>query len=434
MAAGVSMAVSSGSGSGSGSGSASGSGSSIGMGADIGVGVGARAGIGSDAPVLLAWARSAVQPRGGALAHLAAHEIGAPVVQALLARSGIAASAVDTVVCGNALGAGGNPARMVALAAGLPDGTAAFSVDTQCCSGLDAVALGAGLIASGQAQVVVAGGAEAWSRSPIRQHRPRTPQELPVVYARPAFAPDPLRDPDLALAAARHAAQASISRVAQDAFAILSHSRTLAGRAAMADEIVAIGEATHDRYARLLTAERAARMPVEAMADAGVGPAADPRATALSRLAVSPQADGAAFVLMASPRAAAALGAAASLRWCGALALGTAPEMPLLAASHAAHKLLQRHGVAPAALWGIELHDAFAVQALAFAAALAIDPERLNRCGGGLARGHPIGASGAISLVRLLADMARDAPAGALGLTAIAAAGGLGSAALIERL
>jgi acetyl-CoA C-acetyltransferase len=426
MATGVSLAVGTGAGAGVGTGSGSG------MGA--GAGAGAGAGIGPDAPVLLAWARSAVQPRGGALAHLAAHEIGAPIVQALLARSGIAASAVDALVCGNALGAGGNPARMVALAAGLSDSTAAFSVDTQCCSGLDAVALGAGLIASGQAQVVVAGGAEAWSRSPIRQHRPQTPQDLPVAYERPAFAPDPRRDPDLALAAARHAAQAGISRVAQDAFAILSHSRTLAGRAAMAEEIVAIGEATHDRYARLLTAERAARMPVEALADAGAGPAADPRATAVSRLAVSPQADGAAFVLLASPRAAAALGATASLRWCGALALGTAPEMPLLAASHAAHHLLQRHGVAPAALWGIELHDAFAVQALAFAAALAIDPERLNRFGGGLARGHPIGASGAISLVRLLADMARDAPAGALGLTAIAAAGGVGSAALIERL
>ncbi|CAN7740312.1 hypothetical protein LJR039_006481 [Pseudorhodoferax sp. LjRoot39] len=71
---------------------------------------------------------------------------------------------------------------------------------------------------------------------------------------------------------------------------------------------------------------------------------------------------------------------------------------------------------------------------MAFAAALGIAPERLNPAGGGLARGHPIGASGAIGLVRLLADMAREAPPGALGLTAIAAAGGLGSAALIEKL
>lgn len=391
-----------------------------------------------DAPVLLAWARSAVQPRAGALAELAAHEIGAPVVRALLARSGIAAAAVDALVCGNALGAGGNPARMVALAAGLPDRVAAFSVDTQCCSGLDAVAMGAGLIASGQAELVVAGGAEAWSRAPIRQHRPRTPEEAPRAYERPAFAPDPSRDPDLAQAAADHAAQAGISRTAQDAFAILSHARTLAARAAMAAEIVPIAAATHDSYARQLDAARAARMPVTAMAATPASAGADPRTTAVSRLAISPQADGAAFVLLASPAAAARVPAwarpPARLRWRAAMAVGTAPEMPLLAAGQAAQELLARHGLAADALWGVELHDAFAVQALAFAAALGIAPERLNRAGGGLARGHPIGASGAIALVRLLADMAREAPPGALGLTAIAAAGGLGSAALIEKL
>jgi acetyl-CoA C-acetyltransferase len=192
----------------------------------------------SEAPILLAWARSAVVPRGGALAHLAAHEIAASVVRALLARGGIDAAAVEAVVCGNALGAGGNPARMVALAAGLPDATAAFSVDTQCCSGLDAVAMAAGLIAAGQAQVVVAGGVEAWSRSPIRQHRPLTPNEAPVSYERPAFAPDPSRDPDLSLAAARHAALASISRTAQDAYAVDSHAKALAWRERMTGEIV----------------------------------------------------------------------------------------------------------------------------------------------------------------------------------------------------
>ena len=387
-----------------------------------------------DAPVLLAWARSAVQPRAGALAALAAHEIGAPIVRALLARSGIAAAAVDALVCGNALGAGGNPARMVALAAGLPDRVAAFSVDTQCCSGLDAVAMGAGLIASGQAELVVAGGAEAWSRAPIRQHRPRTPEEAPRAYERPAFAPDPSRDPDLAQAAADHAAQAGISRTAQDAYAVLSHARTLAARAAMAAEIVPITAAQHDSYARQLDAARAARMPVTAMAATPASAGADPRTTAVSRLAISPQADGAAFVLMASPAAAARLSAGARLRWRAGMAIGAAPEMPLLAAGQAARELLARHDLTADALWGVELHDAFAVQALAFAAALGIAPERLNRAGGGLARGHPIGASGAIALVRLLADMAREAPPGALGLTAIAAAGGLGSAALIEKL
>jgi acetyl-CoA C-acetyltransferase len=390
--------------------------------------------IASDAPVLLGWARSAVVPRGGALAQLAAHEIAAPVVRALLARSGVDAAAVDAVVCGNALGAGGNPARMVALAAGLPDRTAAFSIDTQCCSGLDAVAMGAGLIAAGQAQVVVAGGVEAWSRSPIRQHRPRTPGEAPVPYERPAFAPDPSRDPDLPLAAARYAAEARITRTAQDAYGVGSHARALAWSERIASEIVPIGAAVHDSYARALTVDRAARMPIEVASDQPSSPDLDPRTTAVSRLAIAPQADGAAFVLIASPRAASALGLSALLRWRGALAAGGAPEMPMLAAARATRDLLERQAVAASDLWGVELHEAFAVQALAFAEELRITPERLNRGGGGLARGHPIGASGAVSLVRLLADMALGAPSGALGLACIAAAGGLGSAALVEKL
>ncbi|HEY8904865.1 MAG TPA: beta-ketoacyl synthase N-terminal-like domain-containing protein, partial [Rhodoferax sp.] len=156
----------------------------------------------SDTRALVAsWARSAVAPLGGAFHRLAAHDIAAPVLQALLHRSGLSAENVDAVVLGNALGAGGNPARMVALAAGLPDHCAAFSIDSQCCAGLDAIAMAVGLLASGQAEVVVAGGAEAWSRAPIRQHRPLQADAALVPFDRPAFAPDPSRDPDLLQAA-----------------------------------------------------------------------------------------------------------------------------------------------------------------------------------------------------------------------------------------
>lgn len=139
--------------------------------------------------LIAAWARSAVAPHGGAFGALQPHEIAAPVLRVLLQRAGVPAQAVDAVVIGNALGAGGNPARMLALASGLPDGCAAFSIDTQCCSGVDAVSMAVGLLASGQASVVIAGGVEAWSRSPIRQVRPMSADEPAVVYERPAFSP-----------------------------------------------------------------------------------------------------------------------------------------------------------------------------------------------------------------------------------------------------
>ncbi|MDO9202884.1 MAG: beta-ketoacyl synthase N-terminal-like domain-containing protein, partial [Hydrogenophaga sp.] len=216
----------------------------------------------SASPALIAgWARSAVVPRGGAFGQLEPHEIGAPVLQALLARAGVAPGEVDAVVVGNALGAGGNPARMVALAAGLSDRCACFTVDTQCCSGLDAVTMAVGLLGSGQASLVVAGGVEAWSRSPIRQHRPRHPGEPAVPYERPAFAPDPERDPDMLVSAARYALQAGWTRQQQDAYTLRSHALASVQGTTWADELVPVAGVTHDLGPRKLLAERVARMP-----------------------------------------------------------------------------------------------------------------------------------------------------------------------------
>ena len=395
-----------------------------------------------DAPVILAWARSPVAPVGGALRELAGHELGAPVLQALLARAGLPARAVDAVVLGNALGAGGNPARMLALAAGLPERCAAHSVDTQCCSGLDSVALAAGLLMSGQASIVVAGGAEAWSRAPIRQTRPRHAGELPVAYDRPAFAPDPARDPDLLQSAADHALAHGITRAVQEAHAIHSHALALAHRDRLAQEIVPLARLDHDAYPRALDPARVARMPVVAEAGGAVDAHARQR-HALSTPTISPKADGAALVLLATPQACARLGLQPRARWVANASLGHAPETPLVAAALAAQQVLERAAAAlklpcltATELQAVELHDAFAVQALAFAESLGLPLQQLNTGGGGLARGHPIGASGAVALVRMLCDLHRRPAAHrpALGLAAIAGAGGIGAACLVQAL
>ena len=398
-----------------------------------------------DAPVILAWARSPVAPVGGALRELAAHELGAPVLQALLARAGLparAVDAVDAVVLGNALGAGGNPARMLALAAGLPERCAAHSVDTQCCSGLDSVALAAGLLLSGQADIVVAGGAEAWSRAPIRQTRPRHADELPVTYDRPAFAPDPARDPDLLQSAADHALAHGITRAVQEAHAIHSHALALAHRDLLAQEIVPMAGLDHDAYPRALNPARVARMPMVAEAGGAVDALARQH-HALSTPTISPKADGAALVLLATPQACARLGLQPRARWIASASLGHAPETPLVAAALAAQQVLERGAAAlqlpcltAEELQAVELHDAFAVQALAFAETLGLPLQQLNTCGGGLARGHPIGASGAVALVRMLCDLHRTPAAHrpALGLAAIAGAGGIGAACLVQAL
>lgn len=382
--------------------------------------------------LIAAWARSAVVPRGGAFKALHAHEIASPVVQTLLQRAGVQAAQVNAVVVGNALGAGGNPARMLALNAGLPQACAAYTVDTQCCAGLDAVAMGIGLIASGQAEVVIAGGMEAWSRSPIRMHRPWHASEAPVAYERPAFAPTPEQDPDLLLSAARYAAQHGYTRAQQDAYACDSHQRAVTHQATIATEIVAVAGVLRDAYPRLIDAARAQRMPFVARSDDRPAPEAD--AYALSALTISAQADGAAFVLLLSPIAAGRLGVHVKAECVATASVGGAPELPLIAAELAAREALKRAGLNQANdMQFVELHDAFAVQGLSFADGLSLDLQRLNAHGGGVARGHPIGASAAIALVRLLADVEREGMSGSQGLVAVAGAGGLGAAAVVRK-
>lgn len=434
---------------------------------------------------IIGWARTPVTPVGGALAHCTVQALAAPLVQHLLAQANLPASAVDALVLGNALAANGNPARIVALAAELPHTARALTVDSQCCSGLDAVMQACGLLALGQADIVIAGGAEAWSRAPIRMHRPTHPSQAPQPYERPAFTPWPQRDPDLLDAAAHTAARLGLTRTAQDAWAITSHTRALA-HAHHRPEVVAIPTTdttpgtccahsattahtphdcdhyhSHDRdtWPRPLTPRHVARMPAIRRSPAchstcqgtcgdrpitahscnhGVSHATTPASAdcSLSPVAISPKADGAALLLLASPLACRRWKLHPRAAWIDGISTGGDPTDPMLCAAQAARQLLHRHALSAQELCAVELHDAFAAQALAFAQELHLPPDRLNPRGGGLALGHPIGASGAIALVRALAHWEQcqatsPATPPTPALACIAAAGGLGSAALV---
>lgn len=383
--------------------------------------------------VILGWGRSPVTPVGGALSQWQPHEIGTPVVLGICARFGIPPAVVDAVVAGNAMGAGGNPARMLALAAELADRIPAFTIDSQCCAGLDAITAANGLLAAGNADVVLAGGLEAWSRAPLRLHRPRTAGEPAVAYDSPAFAPDPARDPDMLLAAARHALAAGITRDMQDDWSMQSHARAVAAQAHLHGEIIPIGAVAQDSYPRALNPRLLARMPIVALSDDDRVDAQTHQRHAISRLAISPGADGAAFVIMATADAARRLNLRPYFHWRAGLSVGARPEVPMLAAIDAAQAVLTRCAFKSSDMAMVELHDAFAAQAIAFCRQMQLSAGQLNRHGGGLIRGHPIGASAAVSLIRLLTDMHQSAPEGAPGLTAIAAAGGIGAAAIVER-
>lgn len=353
--------------------------------------------------------RSAVMPRGGGFARLSLHELAAPVIEACLHDAGIVGGRVDEVILSNALGAGGNPARLIALAAGLGERVAGLSIDRQCAGGLDAIWLARALVVAGQAEVVLAGGVESYSRRPLRL---RTDPDggPPVGYDQPPFTPWPDRDPGMAEAADALGRRLGISRARQDAWAVQSHARALAARERLKAEIVPIGGVDADGFTRALTAPVAARAPVLT----GTITAANAAVAA----------DGAAFCLVVSERIARALPRAC--RIAGGATLGAAPEEPGLAPVAVIARALS--GRRSADLAAIEIMEAYAVQAIACIEAAGLNPARVNTGGGALARGHPIGASGAVAAVRLFHDLDRGS-----GLAAIAAAGGIGAALVLER-
>jgi acetyl-CoA C-acetyltransferase len=370
------------------------------------------------AAYLVAARRTAVAPRGGAFKAVEVDELGAAPITAVMADTGLPVAAVDDVIFGNALYGGGNPARLAALRAGLPDHVPALSIDSQCCGGLDAVILAAERIVSGGADAVIAGGLESFSRAPLRAHRPRHAGEAPQPYDRPPFAPWPERDPDMIAAAATLAERYGISRARQDEFAIASHRKALQSPAGAA-EIVPLAGLAHDAFPRVLTAAVCARLP----------PLAGDAAFGVTRATVAVEADAAAALLVVSEKMVRRLDAQRPVRIVSAARRGGDPAMPGTAPIAAAKSLLAADGIAPARIAVAEIMEAFAAQAIACIDGIGVPLPAVNRGGGALSRGHPIGASGAILAVRLWHEM-RAHPAGTLGLAAIAAAGGLGSSLL----
>lgn len=353
---------------------------------------------------IIAARRSAVIPRGGAFRTLAPVDIAAPVLTDLLAAAAIAPDQVDEVILSNALGEGGNPARRLALAAGLPERVAGLTIDRQCAGGLDAILLARALILAGLAEVVVAGGAESHSRRPER----RMPG-ADAPYDQAPFTPWPDRDPAMADAAAALAARLGIPRTAADAWAAHSHAKALA--ADLSREITPVAGVRADAFPRRLTPALAAR----ARSVTGDITAAN---TAVA-------ADGAALVLVVSAGLAAR--ATRSLRITAGCTLGGTPWEPGLAPVAAIGRTLAQAGLTPDALAQAEIMEAFAVQAIACQKGAGLDPQITNPKGGALARGHPIGASGAILATRLFHDLSQGH-----GIAAIASAGGLGTALILS--
>ena len=355
--------------------------------------------------VILAARRTAVVPRGGAFARLSLEDLAVPVLRACLADAGV--DAVEEVICANAIGPGGNPARRIALAAGFSQGVAGLTIDRQCAGGLDAILLARALVDAGQADLVLAGGVESYSRRPLRL---RTDPEggAPVAYDEAPFTPWPERNPGMAEAAAALADAQGLTRAAQEAWAAQSHADALT--VAQWPEIVPVLGQGRDPFARRLTPGLLARARV--------------LHGSITAATAAVSADAAAFCLVASDRYA----RVGALRIVSGCTLGAAPEQPGLAPVPAIARALALAGVSASDMAMAEIMEAYAAQAMACVSGAGLNPAVVNRGGGALARGHPIGASGAVLAVRLFHGLGQGH-----GLAAIASAGGIASALVVQR-
>jgi acetyl-CoA C-acetyltransferase len=381
--------------------------------------------------IIIAARRTALGKLGGLHARRRIEALAAPVIQALLADARLGTDLVDEVIIGNAIGGGGNPARLIALAASLPETVPALTLDRQCASGLDAIVAGARMIETGAASAVIAGGAESASTAPWRVAKPANLySELPHFFSQPAFAPAAHGDPGMIEAAETVAREERIGRERQDRFALESHRRAIeaADDGIFAGEIVPLGaaaaELSDEAPRRALSPALLARMPPLLAAGGTV--------TAGNSCQIN---DGAAAVLIVSEALHRRLGSPPGLAFAAAASAGIEPRRLGLAAVAAAARLRERAGAIPREIDAIELNEAFAAQVLATADLLDLDSARLNAHGGALAYGHPYGASGALLVVRLFTRLIRERSQGNAarsGLALIAAAGGVGTAALFR--
>ena len=368
----------------------------------------------SEQVFIIAGKRSAVAPRSGAFASLTYYNLAAQVVIDVLKDAKMDKHEVDEIIVSNALGAGGNPARMVSLEAKLNLSVGGISIDRQCCGGLDAISIGTDLIKSGRADVVVAGGVESYSTRPVRLHPENSEQSL-VPYDRPAFAPFGFNDPNLAEATAMLARKFGISKKEQDEWSINSHLKALKSKKILKSEITPILNQTIDLFTRELNQKICERAPK----------LSDTITHANSAIA----ADAAGFVVLVSEHY-------LKNKMCkGVEVLGTAtsgvlPEEAPLAPVVAIKELLDQKEMNLSEVAFIELMEAYAAQAILCTRLCDLDLDKVNIRGGALSRGHPIGASGAILAVRLFNELI-ETP-GTYGMAAIAAAGGIGSAMALK--
>jgi acetyl-CoA C-acetyltransferase len=387
--------------------------------------------------VIVAALRTAVGKFGGTLAKVPAAELGAQVIKALLASSGIAPEQVSEVLMGQVLtaGCGQNPARQASIRAGVPDAVPAMTVGKVCGSGLKATHLAAQAIRCGDAEVVIAGGQENMSASPHLLAGSRDGFRMGDAKLIDSMIVDGLWDVynnyHMGTTAENIARQYGITRREQDEFAAASQQKAEAAQRAgrFKDEIVPVEIASKKGTVRF-DADEYIRPGTTAEALGELKPAFSKDGTVTAGNA-SGLNDGAAAVILCSARKAKELRLEPLARVKAYSSAGVDPKIMGMGPVPASQLCLKKAGWSAADLDLMEINEAFAAQAIGVNRQMGWDTDKINVNGGAIALGHPIGASGCRILVTLLHEMIRRNAH--RGLASLCIGGGMGVALAVER-
>ncbi len=371
---------------------------------------------------ILGGLRSYVGVVNGMYRHIPAELLGAAVLQQVMQKYQV--QQPDYIIGGNGVGAGGNITRLMALEAGVDEAVPAFTVDVQCGSGLESIALAAAKINSGEADVIIAGGFESSSTQPRRGYNPNNPAYTgDRWYSVAKFMPGIHRETVMLEGAELAAKREGITKAELDAWVLRSHKLANQAReqGLLQGIIAPVYGATKDEGIRPRMSQRLLdRLPKVLEGGEFI--------TAANSCLIN---DGAAFVVLCSAKYLAEHGLKAQARVIASAACGGDPLVSPRTAVTALQKLLAKNGLVEQDIDDFELNEAFAVIDVLFARTFAQSVDKYNVFGGALAYGHPYGASGGIITLHLLEALRQRG--GRLGAASVAAAGGIGTALLIER-
>ncbi len=391
-------------------------------------------------PVIVSACRTAIGKFQGALSSSTAPQLGGLAVAEALRRAKVPPERVDEVLMGNVLqaGLGQNPARQALRAAGIPDAAGAVTINKVCGSGLKAVMLAAQAIKAGHLEVAVAGGMESMSNTPYYLPAARSGARLGHTQAIDGIVWDGLwdhyNDFHMGNTAELVATKYGVTRAEQDAYAAESHRRAIAAQqsGAFVAEIFAVPVKQKKGDPVMVAVDEGPRADATVETLAKLRPAFQRDGGTVTAGNASSINDGAAALVVCDEEFAQANALTPLARITGYATGGLAPEWVMMAPEVATRKLCALLKTTPAEFDLVEMNEAFAVQMVALQRQLEVDPAKWNVHGGAVALGHPIGCSGARTLVTLLHALARHGKT--RGLVGLCLGGGNAVTMAVERV